>query len=195
MTINPRAKAILNYWFGETGANPQLWWGKNPHADHEITQQFQADYDKAIAGELDTWQENPKELLAVIILLDQFSRHIFRNTPKAFAADPIARQWTQAGIDRGYEQHYSIHEKSFLYLPFEHSESLADQEKCVALFQTLLDNAAPKDKEAAHQGLDFALGHERIIKRFGRFPHRNAILGRETTAEEAAFLQEPDSSY
>ena len=194
MSTNPEAQSILDFWFG-TASKPQLdlWWGKSDAVDQQVTELFKETYDKAIRGELNHWQESPKELLAFVILLDQFSRHMFRGTPEAFAADPLALSWANEGLKRGYDQQLNVFEKTFLYLPFEHSEVLSDQEKSVALFLDLYENSDNKD--AAKMGYDFALGHHKIIERFGRFPHRNEILSRETTAEEAEFLKGPDSSY
>jgi uncharacterized protein (DUF924 family) len=165
---------VLAFW---RAAGPDKWFTKDAAFDAEIATKFLATYEAAAAGAL-AWDATPEGALALLIVLDQFPRNIFRGTARAFAADPLAREVAVRAIDRGFDQHVAVPERSFFYLPFEHSETLADQERCIAL------NRASGDADA----LKWAEIHADIIRRFGRFPHRNAVLGRTTTAEEQAFL-------
>lgn len=143
-------------------------------------------HENALAGRLDAWAESIDGALALVIALDQFPRNMFRGTPRAFAADAKAREIADQAISRGFDRVLLPPKRGFLYLPFEHSEKLEDQKRCVALFEAAGDDA---------DGLLWAVKHLRIIERFGRFPHRNRILGRESTPEEIEFLTQPDSSF
>ena len=167
-------QSVLAFW---RAAGPDKWFEKDAGFDAEIGRRFGGTYEAATAGEL-AWDENPEGALALVIVLDQFPRNMFRNSARAFAADPLARKVASRAIARGFDQRVPLAERMFFYLPFEHSENLADQERCVAL------NRASGDAEA----IKWAQAHADIIRRFGRFPHRNAVLGRATTAEEQAFL-------
>jgi uncharacterized protein (DUF924 family) len=191
--------AVLEFWFG-TDPDAEfdrwpLWWKKDPAVDQEIAGRFAALRAQAVRGRLGAWEETPGGRLALILLVDQFSRHIFRGLPEAFAHDGLARSWCRAGIDAGQDRHLSFARRTFFYMPLEHSESLADQERCVALFDELLATATPGQRPRVAEALDFARRHRDIIRRFGRFPHRNAILGRRSTPEEAAFLLAPGSGF
>jgi uncharacterized protein (DUF924 family) len=172
-------QALLDFWFGQ---DRKAWFEKNPVFDEEIRARFLALYEKAIAGGLDQWRHEAKSCLALVILLDQFPRNMFRGTARAFEADALALAAARAIVDRGWDQAMSEDERSFAWLPFEHSESLADQETSLRLF-------------AGHANLEWARRHWEIIRRFGRFPHRNAILGRESTPEETEFLKQPGSGF
>jgi uncharacterized protein (DUF924 family) len=165
---------VLAFW---RAAGPDKWFEKDADFDAEISWRFRKTYEAAAAGEL-AWDEDPQGALALVIVLDQFPRNMFRNSIRAFAADPLARKVAARAIARGFDHAVPIPERMFFYLPFEHSENLADQDRCVAL------NRASGDAEA----IKWAELHADIIRRFGRFPHRNAALGRTTTAEEQAFL-------
>jgi uncharacterized protein (DUF924 family) len=165
---------VLAFW---RAAGPDKWFTKDDAFDAEIRARFLATYEAAAAGQL-AWDGDPAGALALVIVLDQFPRNIFRDSARAFAADPLARQVTTGAIDRGFDQQVVLAERSFFYLPFEHSEALADQERCIAL------NRASGDADA----LKWAELHADIIRRFGRFPHRNKVLGRATTSDEQAFL-------
>jgi uncharacterized protein (DUF924 family) len=167
-------QSVLAFW---RTAGPDKWFEKDAGFDAEIGRRFAETYEAATAGEL-AWDENPEGALALVIVLDQFPRNMFRNSARAFAADPLGRKVASGAIARGFDQRVPLAERMFFYLPFEHSENLADQERCVAL------NRASGDAEA----IKWAQAHADIIRRFGRFPHRNAVLGRATTAEEQAFL-------
>ena len=167
-------QSVLAFW---RAAGPDKWFEKDAGFDAEISRRFRGTYEAATAGEL-AWDENPEGALALIVVLDQFPRNMFRNSAPAFAADPLARDVAARAIAHGFDQLVPIAERMFFYLPFEHSENLAHQERCVAL------NRASGDADA----IKWAEAHADIIRRFGRFPHRNAVLGRATTAEEQAYL-------
>jgi uncharacterized protein (DUF924 family) len=166
---------VLAFW---RAAGPQKWYKKDSDFDAEITRRFLPTYEAAVAGRLSHWEDTPEGALALVITLDQFPRNIFRGSSRTFAADALARAAADQAIARGFDQRVAPSERQFFYLPFEHSEDLADQERSLALFR------ANGDAEA----LKWAELHADIIRRFGRFPHRNSILGRATTVAEQAFL-------
>lgn len=189
------SESIHAFWFGDersdaavAQAQSSLWWGHENKVDEEIKRRFEAYVLQAGRHELDAWLQAPLGRLALIVLTDQFPRNIYRGTPQAFAFDAQARAWAREGLQlRAYRSLRPI-ERVFFYLPFEHSESLHDQEYAVALFSVLVEEVETDLKSAFEGFLDFAIAHYDIIKRFGRFPHRNAILGRASSAEEEAFL-------
>lgn len=185
--------AILEFWFGpgEAQSFRAEWFEKNPAFDQEISHRFQIEIGQALSGGLAAWEDMPRAALALILLLDQFPRNAYRNTPRAFAGDPRAQAVTLRGLDRGYDRKLTPLERFFFYLPLEHAEDLALQDKSVALMGALATDPAMAGSQAA----DYAEQHRAIIARFGRFPHRNEILGRESTLEEIEFLQEPGSSF
>lgn len=188
---------VLQFWFGEAGSDGfgsfrDAWFEKDEAFDAEIRKRFGKTVVKASVGGYDSWQETPEGTLALIVTLDQFPRNIFRGLPKAFAADPKARSIARRAIDRGIDAGMLPMQRLFLYLPFEHSENLADQRRCVALFLEILKDFEEEFRERAHFSVH---RHCEIIERFGRFPHRNETLRREASAEELAFLQEPRSSF
>ena len=174
---------ILNFWFNEL--SPAQWWAKDENLDEEIKHRFSAIHAQAARCELFDWRMAAKGRLAEIIILDQFSRNIFRDTPQAFANDPLALALAQEALAVDADKALSPTERSFLYLPFMHSESAEIHKVAVILYGLpgLEDN------------LDFELQHQSIITRFGRYPHRNKILGRESTPEEIEFLKEPGSGF
>jgi uncharacterized protein (DUF924 family) len=167
-------EAVLAFW---RAAGPDKWFAKDAAFDADIREKFLATYEAAAAGVL-AWDGDAESALALVIALDQFPRNMFRNSARAFAADPLARAVTRRAIERGFDGRVIVQERSFFYLPFEHSEDLADQERGVAL------NRASGDADA----LKWAEIHADIIRRFGRFPHRNKVLSRVTTPAEQAFL-------
>ena len=174
---------ILNFWFSEK-VEP-LWFKKSADFDREIKQRFLNTYQLAKTGALDNWRNSSKSILALIIVLDQFPRNMFRNTSQAFATDEEAVELTKYAVDNNYQQDLSPEEQAFLYMPLMHSENKKDQEKCVELFTKL----------GREDNLKFAIKHQEIIDRFDRFPHRNEILGRESTLKEKEFLTQPGSSF
>jgi uncharacterized protein (DUF924 family) len=175
---------VLDFWFSPR-VRPK-WFVRSDELDQEIRDNFSELHARAAAGALDAWAATPRGALALAILLDQFPRNMFRGIAEAFASDPQARAVARAAIDAGLDHDLSQEERLFLYLPLEHSEDLADQERCVELMRAL-------DEEPTW--LDYAVRHRDIIARFGRFPHRNAILGRVSTPEECEFLMQPGSSF
>jgi uncharacterized protein (DUF924 family) len=166
---------VLAFW---RDAGPDKWFNKNDGFDHTIREKFLATYEAAAAGQLAGWEAQPESALALLIVLDQFPRNMFRGSARTFAADPLALAIAERAVARGFDGKIPAGERQFVYLPFEHSEKLADQERAIALF------AATGDPEL----LKWAELHADIIRRFGRFPHRNVMLGRMTTVEEQAFL-------
>jgi uncharacterized protein (DUF924 family) len=189
----PSPAEIIEFWFSER-ARP-LWFEKNATFDEEVRARFGAAVATACAGQLDGWTAAPESCLALAVLLDQFPRNIHRGTPRAFAADAKARAAAGIAIDRGFDQRTPLDRRCFFYLPFEHSEDRADQHRSVALFRRWAEAHHGRARDRALDQLAYVLRHQEIIERFGRFPHRNAILGRESTPEEIAFLQEPKSSF
>lgn len=186
---------VLAFWFGQPGepgyGQPRReWFAKDAAFDERIRNRFLAGVDAALSGRLAHWMGSPEGVLALLILLDQFPRNLFRNQAKAFAGDRQARLLTEMALDQDWEKQYSPLERVFLYLPFEHSEALADQERAVALFSALA---------AEHTGndgfLDYARRHHEVIARFGRFPHRNAALDRDSTPAELDYLAQPGSGF
>lgn len=189
-----QAKAILEFWFGHQDApgygKPQaFWFGNTPDFDQELRTRFLKEYQKAAEGYLDDWIDSLETCLALIILLDQFPRNMFRGTPEAFATDWEALSAAQHALAQGYDNKLLPVQRWFIYLPFEHSENLDHQRHCVKLFQQL--NHHPESAGA----IDYAFQHLQIIERFGRFPHRNIILGRTSTPEEKEFLLQPNSFF
>jgi uncharacterized protein (DUF924 family) len=191
-----RAEEILSFWFAEPQDNKayyeerhSLWFTADPQFDQEIRDRFTSDYQTAAKRKLMGWKEMPRTGLALVILLDQFPRNMFRDDPRAFATDPLAREVAIALIQRGDDQLLFPVERMFVYLPFMHSEDLIHQRQSVVLFQQLAQQRAYLDS------MSYAIRHREIIERFGRFPHRNAILGRLSTPEEVEFLQQPGSSF
>jgi uncharacterized protein (DUF924 family) len=175
MTDETTPQTVLAFW---REAGPDKWFEKSDAFDAEIRARFLPTYEAAAAGKLSAWEGSADGALALILVLDQFPRNMFRNDKRTFAADPLARQVADRAIARGFDTKFPPAERSFFYLPFEHSEDIADQERCIALFKAVGDTELLKWAEL----------HADIIRRFGRFPHRNAVLGRETTAEERSFL-------
>lgn len=175
---------VLDFWFEPE--NVAKHFEKDPAFDARIRERFGAAHEAAAQGRLDHWAETADGALALLILLDQFSRNLHRGDARAFACDPRARAIADAAMARGDDMAMPEERRKFFYLPLEHSEDLADQERCVELMTSRLTNPIN------HQ---YAEAHRRIIARFGRFPHRNEALGRSSTAEELAFLKEPNSSF
>ncbi|MFO0667120.1 MAG: DUF924 family protein [Polyangiaceae bacterium] len=169
------ASRVLAYW---QAAGYSKWFTKDEAFDEEFRTKFMDLHLEAASGSLEGWMQTPEAALALVILLDQFPRNAFRATPRMFATDAQALRIARAAIDAGFDKRVPESLRFFFYLPFEHSEKLADQETCVALHEALGNPELTK----------YALVHREVIQKFGRFPHRNAVLGRETTEEEQAFL-------
>lgn len=177
--------SILSFWFDETA--PAAWFQVNPDFDALLTQRFAKVYEMGREGMFDDWARNADGALALIVLFDQFPRNMFRGTPDAFATDGKALEIARAAIAAGFDQVHPPLRRRFIYLPFEHSESLEDQDLAVHYFGTMqYDDPL---------GYEYALRHRHVISRFGRFPHRNAILGRASTPDEVEFLKTAGSSF
>lgn len=190
---------VLGFWFGPPGAAPlanaSKWYSKSELFDREVRDRFQGALEIAIRGALDNWRSTPRGRLALVILLDQLSRNMFRGTPRSFSQDARACEVTLEAIGLGDEQALDIVQRSFLYMPLEHAEDRELQRRCVEAFTRLVADAPPELKSYTGNALDYAKRHAVIIERFGRFPHRNEILGRSSSAEEIEFLKQPNSSF
>jgi uncharacterized protein (DUF924 family) len=176
-------QAVLKFWFEEI--DPAMWWKKDPQFDAMLVARFSGLHARAVRCELFEWRSKAEGRLAEIIVLDQFSRNMFRNTPQAFANDALALALAQEAIANGADKELTSTQRSFLYLPYMHSESLVIHNIAVDLYR----------KNGLKGNLDFELRHRKIIERFGRYPHRNKILGRQSTAEEIEFLSRPGSGF
>lgn len=194
-------ESIIEFWFGPlagpedfTRDRYEIWFRNGRTYDALIRERFGAVYEQACRGELDAWTATPRGRLALILLLDQFSRHIHRDTPLAFAQDRKAQALTRTGVALGHDQRLFPIQRTFFYLPLEHAEDLALQEESVALFSQLVAEVAPALKPDFEGFLEYARHHRDVIAQFGRFPDLNPLLGRDSTAEESAFLRQPGSS-
>ena len=186
---------VIEFWFGppeltDTEAVTSRWFRKDPAFDHEVAQRFGPLLQRALGGELQDWAWQPGPALARILLLDQFTRNAFRDTPRAFAGDALALAAARQMVAQAQDQSLPLLRRVFVYLPFEHAEDLAAQEEALRLFGRL-EQEAP----ALAGYADYARRHHAVIRRFGRFPHRNAVLGRVSTAQEIEFLKEPGSAF
>lgn len=190
--MHAEASAVLDFWFGAAPfAARAEWFRKDPRFDGQILVRFGGLIGEAVASGLADWdRDGAPGVLARILLLDQFTRNVYRDTPAAFGGDRLALQLAQALVDGGADQALAPWQRAFAYMPFEHAEDAAMQERAVALF-TRLGQAGP----GFERMLDFALRHRDVVARFGRFPHRNAILGRASTAAELDFLAQPGSGF
>jgi len=188
-----RAQVLVDFWFGPPGdpereQHRQIWFKSTQEHDNRLRELFLADYERAAAGALVAWGAAPESGLALVLLLDQIPRNIFRATPRAYAADPLARAVADRALARRFDAAFPPAWRKFFYMPFHHSEDLADQRRSVALFASVRDGTE-------RGGLRrYGLPYVDVIERFGRFPHRNAILGRVSTPEEVAFLEKRDPS-
>lgn len=175
------AHEIIDFWFAKPVR--RLWFDSTSEFDTQLRERFLPTFEAAAAGQLDAWRETPAGALALVIALDQFPLNMFRGEPRSFATEARARDIAAAAIEQGFDEPLDDEQKVFLYLPYMHSESLADQDRSVALFE-----AAGLD-----DGLKWARHHREIVRRFGRFPHRNAILGRKSSPEEIAYLNSEEA--
>jgi uncharacterized protein (DUF924 family) len=189
------AQAVLDYWFGaagsaDHGAMRELWFRKSEATDTQIHERFGPLIEQALRGELAGWAAQPRSALAQIVLLDQFTRNTLRDTPRAFAGDQRALDAATTMVGSRQDETLLPVQRLFVYLPFEHAEGLSMQNESLRLITRLVSDA-PELQSL----LDYAQRHHAVIERFGRFPHRNVILGRHSTAEEVAFLKEPSSRF
>ena len=186
---------VLEFWLGPAPDDPESiakeskrWYITDDGFDAEIRARFGAAIEQAQRGSFGDWAETPEGALALVILLDQFPRNAYRGTADAFAGDPVALAVAGNAVERGFDRRLACSGRAFLYHPFEHSEDPEDQERSVVLFETLAAEAPPSWREFAADFVPYAHAHRDVIARFGRFPHRNAILGRVDTPEERAYL-------
>lgn len=193
--------SVLDYWFGLPEDAPihaipsdekrQLWFKGSPEIDQEIKSRFGPLLERAAAGQLEPWLAEDQSALAGIIVMDQFSRNVYRGTPRAFALDHEAVRWSKLLVSMGRERRLRISERHFVYMPFMHSENMQDQEECVRLFKELAKEceAVPELEKTIKMQIHYSQAHRDVISRWGRFPHRNAAVGRESTLEEIQGLQ------
>ena len=183
MPVAPNPENVLAFWFKES--SPKQWFIKDKTFDDAITARFGDTVTAALAGQLDRWADDASGCLALILLLDQFTRNIYRNTPRAFSGDEMALALSLRCVERGYLDHDNQNYRDFMLMPMMHSEDIETQDQSLPLF-------AAASNEKTHE---YAIKHRDIVARFGRFPHRNAILGRPSSDEEIAFLKQPGSSF
>lgn len=195
-------ESVLVFWFGPPGSATEiagrqrrLWFGKSADNDQAVTERFAATLTAAAAGQLDHWANTPRGRLALVIVLDQFPHHIHRDQPPAFATDPQSLALSLAALESGEDRKLAPIERVFLYLPLEHAESLEMQARSVSLYEQLAHEAAADERALFDGFLDYARRHYDVVARFGRFPHRNEILGRASTADELEFLKQPGSRF
>lgn len=187
--MDPLATGVLDFWFGDGAAARDEWFRKDPAFDDAIRERFGAAVEAALGGAFAAWTEAPRGALALVLLLDQFTRNIQRDTARMFAGDARALAVAESAVAAGFDRPLGPRERWFLYMPFEHAEDAAAQMRSVALFTRLADETGLRSP------LEWAVKHAVVIGRFGRYPHRNALLGRASTPEEIAFLAEPGSRF
>lgn len=193
---------ILLYWFGNIDKNQtsdlakqKMWFTKSENTDQEIKKNFAEDVINANNGNYDSWKQDADSSMALVILLDQFTRNIYRNTPESFSGDPKALNIAIESINNGFDKMFHPIKRFFFYMPFEHSEDIEMQKQSLKLFNKLMHDSPDELKSTMSGFKDYAQKHYDVIERFGRFPHRNKILGRESTIEEIEFLKQPNSSF
>jgi len=193
VSLSPRATALLDFWFGPIGdadreCHRAIWFKSTDQFDAALRREFLSDYEAAAAGALLSWEASAEGALALVLLLDQVPRNIFRETPRAYATDAAACATADRALERGFDQMVPPAWRLFFYMPFHHSENIADQRRSVALF-----NALPRNPDRRGSLRRYGCPYIEVIERFGRFPHRNEILGRQSTAAEIAFLSRKNS--
>lgn len=197
MSLSP--EDILEFWFGNAPSNGEevarrfvIWFKSDPNYDKVIRERFTGTPERAVAGELNHWAQTARGSLALIILFDQFPRNIFRGDARAFATDERANAIAIDGIESGLDVELQLIERLFFYIPFEHAENLSAQNRCVSLYQQLYEIATPELKQLISQSVGESQKHRDVIRRFGRFPHRNHTLGRVSSNEEQAWAAQND---
>ena len=193
---------ILAFWFADAVGDPakamqrrSFWFQANPAVDESILQRFSTSVRFAARGEFRSWEQAPRSCLALVILLDQFSRNLYRGKAEAFQYDSRALDVASRGVAAGYLEHLSLVEQCIFVLPYEHSEDVSVQRAGIELLEQIVDGADPEWEPSARLSLDFARRHLEIVERFGRFPHRNAVLGRPSTPAEQAYLEGGGESF
>jgi uncharacterized protein (DUF924 family) len=191
----PAPQAVIGYWFGaqtsgfSTAQRRQSWFDADSAADAEIAERFERLIEDAAGGRLDGWLATPPGIVAFVLVCDQFSRQVYRGTVRAYATDTLALEVARRAIEAGQDAALGFDERAFLYMPFQHAESRVDQHTAVGLFAALRDATPPGQRHLTGNFLRHAQQHRDIVLRFGRFPHRNAVLGRDSTAEELRYLK------
>jgi len=200
--MNDQPESVLAFWFGAPGSavevagrQSKLWFGKSPANDMAVIERFATTLTAATPGRLDHWIRTPRGRLALVIVLDQFPHHVHRDQPQAFATDPQSLALSLAALESGEDRQLAPIERVFLYLPLEHAESRVIQERSVSLYEQLAHEAAADERALFDGFLDYARKHRDVVARFGRFPHRNDILGRASTSDELEFLKQPGSRF
>jgi uncharacterized protein (DUF924 family) len=193
--VPDRARVLLDFWFGppddpDRENHRPIWFKSTPEHDDTLRRLFLADYEVAASGALDVWEATPESALALVLLLDQLPRNLFRDTPRAYATDAAARAVADRALAGGFDAVLPPAWRKFFYMPLHHSEDLADQRRATALVEALPDDSDLEDREPRGGLRRYGFPYPEVIERFGRFPHRNAILGRVSTAEEIAFMKE-----
>lgn len=190
---------VIHFWLGAPGAPPlvnsEKWWKKDAAFDREIRERFEDALERGVRGDFAAWRETPRGRLALVILFDQFSRNMFRDTPRAFAQDALAREIAREALEAGDDRVLTAVEVSFLLMPFMHAEDVSLQRRCVEEFARRAKEVPAELRAMFENSTKYAILHRDIVERFGRFPHRNAILGRPSTTEETDFLKQPNSSF
>jgi uncharacterized protein (DUF924 family) len=189
----PEALSVLAFWFDP--AHEAKWFRSDPAFDAQIREQFGDQVSGAAAAQLNHWATTPSGWVALLIVLDQFPRNIHRNDPRAWAQDLLAQQIVVSGLEEGFDRQLPPIQRVFAYMPLQHAEDIELQHRCVRLFEGLCDSVPANERDHYADFLDYARRHESVIARFGRFPHRNAVLGRAATPEEKAYLAEPGSGF
>jgi uncharacterized protein (DUF924 family) len=191
-----RIHTLLNFWFGDVGGadlptsdRTNLWFGESEKLKKLISSSFQTDYNDAINGKLSKWKSSPRGTLALIILYDQFSRYLYRKSSQAFECDATAQQIVEQAMKAGLDHSITLIERVFFYMPLVHAEDAAVQERSIQLFQNLVSLSMPETTQVYQLFLAYAYAHFRVIKEFGRFPQRNALLNRQSTKAEIVFLK------
>jgi uncharacterized protein (DUF924 family) len=200
------AKTVLEFWFGENSSQPKsaqeiakqqskLWWSKNETIDKEIQQRFEPILKALLTGHYNSWFETPQGRLAAIIVLDQFSRNMYRDSAHAFTQDSLGLYWALQGIRQGDDKKLTPLQRVFFYLPLEHCEQLNMQNLAIEKFEQLVADSPKSFTDLAKGFADYAHQHQQVIARFGRFPHRNLLLNRDSTDEELEYLAQPGSGF
>jgi uncharacterized protein (DUF924 family) len=201
MSDKQTISTIIKFWFAEIGdgfdvsLQHKLWYGGGVETDEKITSKFGELMEKALAGELSHWSNNTQGVMALVLLIDQFTRNIYRGQATAFSGDEQAKEVVKNALKKGVDRKLTMVQRSFLYMPLEHSEQLIDQQFCVQLFTSLLAEAPVDGVEVIKSSLDHAVKHLNIIELFGRFPHRNKVLGRSSTRQEIDYLNDGGARF
>lgn len=197
-----QVKEVLTFWLGELDSDgcadqaiSRRWYTKDEAFDQQIRERFAGERAAILEGKREVWLRTARGRLATIIVLDQLSRNMYRDTPQMFTADERALETALEGIDQGLDRQLATDERVFFYMPLMHSESLEIQQRCVQLFTTFRDELDGPAHDRLAQNVKYAIAHRDIVMKWGRFPHRNRILGRASTPEEEAFLEQPGSSF